>query len=338
MMHLSCMFNYEQCKAEDFSWEFDSNYGNCYSFNSGFNSTGHSVNIKKPNIAGDGYGLSLEIYTNYYENLSYYNSFMGGRGLLIRIDNVSHSIDFAKDGILVTAGSLTNIALRREFKASLPQPYSNCDFELDKSTYFNSDLFKLIQISPIEYTQQFCLNQCLQQLLVRECNCVFSFFKSVFNASSCSATSVYCAIKAYSSIFIAKDYVKTTCLPQCPLECSSTKYLYTLSSYDLVGNSYVDDIEMNGNLSLDFVTRELTPKTSRQSVARLSIFYDSLSYTTLEESPQLDFVTLIANIGGNLGLFLGMSLYSIGEFITALFEVYFFFKNSPKINNLILQE
>ena len=88
------MFNYEQCKAEDFSWEFDSNYGNCYSFNSGFNSKGHSVNIKESNIAGDEYGLSLEIYTNYYENLSFYNSFMDGRGLLIRIDNVSHQIVF----------------------------------------------------------------------------------------------------------------------------------------------------------------------------------------------------------------------------------------------------
>ena len=124
--------------------------------------------------------------------------------------------------------------------------------------------------------------------------------------------------------------MKNTCLPQCPLECSSTKYLYTLSSYDLVGNSYIDDIEKNVNLSIDFVTRKLTPETSFQSVARLSIFYDSLSYTTFEESPQLDFVTLISNIGGNLGLFLGMSLYSIGELITALIEVYFFFKNSPK--------
>ena len=221
--------------------------------------------------------------------------------------------------------------MSREFKSTLPRPYSNCDFERDQSfSNSNSVLFNLIQQSPIEYTQQFCLNQCLQQLILQKCNCVFSFFKSVLNASICSTTGVGCALNTFFSIFASTEYVKNICLPQCPLECSSTKFLYTLSSFDLIGDSYVDDIKVNLNLSNDFVTNEITPETSKKSVARLSFFYESLSYTTYEESPQLDFVTLIANIGGNLGLFLGMSLYSIGEFITALFEIYFFYKNSPK--------
>ena len=98
-MLLSCSFNYDGCKVDDFSWEFYPFYGNCYSFNSGFNSTGQSVNLKKSNIAGNGYGLNLEIYTNFYENLSYYNSIMGGQGLLVRIDNISHPIDYSKDDI-----------------------------------------------------------------------------------------------------------------------------------------------------------------------------------------------------------------------------------------------
>ena len=187
------------------------------------------MNLKKSNIAGNGYGLCLELYTNYYENLSYFNSFLGGQGLLVRIDNISHTIDYAKDGILVSSGRVSNIALNREFKSTLPRPYSNCDFELDKSTSFNSILFNLIQKSSIEYTQQFCLNQCLQKLLVQKCNCVFSFFKSVFNASICTGLNVYCAIDQYFNVFAANDYVKNNCLPQCPLECSSTKYLFTLS-------------------------------------------------------------------------------------------------------------
>ena len=51
---LSCQFNYQECTKEDFVWEFDLNYGNCFSFNSGFNATGGPMDLKKSNIAGNG--------------------------------------------------------------------------------------------------------------------------------------------------------------------------------------------------------------------------------------------------------------------------------------------
>ena len=38
---LSCAFDYESCDSNSFQWEWDSNYGNCFSFNTGYNSTGH---------------------------------------------------------------------------------------------------------------------------------------------------------------------------------------------------------------------------------------------------------------------------------------------------------
>jgi hypothetical protein len=81
-------------------------------------------------------------------------------------------------------------------------------------------------------------------------------------------------------------------------------------------------------LSSDFVSTKITPEKAQESIVRLNIFYDSLSYTLSEESPQLDMVTLIANIGGNLGLFLGMSMFSFCELITTLIELYYFYKKA----------
>jgi hypothetical protein len=52
---LNCQFNYEPCSASDFLWEYDLNYGNCYSFNSGFNATGGTMALKQSNIAGNGF-------------------------------------------------------------------------------------------------------------------------------------------------------------------------------------------------------------------------------------------------------------------------------------------
>jgi hypothetical protein len=52
---LNCQFNYEPCLVSDFLWEYDLNYGNCYSFNSGFNATGGTMALKQSNIAGNGF-------------------------------------------------------------------------------------------------------------------------------------------------------------------------------------------------------------------------------------------------------------------------------------------
>ena len=50
-----------------------------------------------------------------------------------------------------------------------------------------------------------------------------------------------------------------------------------------------------------------------------NIFYDSLSYKTIEESAKTGWIDLISNIGGTLGLFLGISLLSFGEILEILF-------------------
>ena len=55
----------------------------------------------------------------------------------------------------------------------------------------------------------------------------------------------------------------------------------------------------------------------------LNIFYDSLAYTQISASPQMDVVSLLASIGGNLSLFLGVNLFSLFELVQVGIEVYF---------------
>ena len=55
---LSCLFSYQPCNSDDFEWKWDSNYGNCFVFNSGFNSSGQKVELRKSSIGGNIYGLS----------------------------------------------------------------------------------------------------------------------------------------------------------------------------------------------------------------------------------------------------------------------------------------
>ena len=112
-------------------------------------------------------------------------------------------------------------------------------------------------------------------------------------------------------------------MPQCPIECNSTQFVFDLSSYAIIGDLYADAIKQNLNISSDFLTKQINAYTAKESVTRIIIYYDSLSVSITSESPQMDIANLIATIGGNLGLFLGVSLLSLSEVFTTLFEAYF---------------
>lgn len=51
----------------------------------------------------------------------------------------------------------------------------------------------------------------------------------------------------------------------------------------------------------------------------LSIYFDEIKYTRMEESPQMELVDLVANIGGTLGLFIGVSFLSFAEALEFVF-------------------
>jgi len=318
---LSCIFNMEPCTSQDFQWEWDSTYGNCFSFNSGINSLGQQVNLSESFIASNTFGLQIEFYVNFYEELMFFNSLLYDYGLLIRIDNVSHVIHYLNGGIFIPHGSTTFIALNRQFKTSLPKPYSDCD-DLTK-TSFNSILFNLIDQSVYEYTQKFCLEQCLQELFVHVCNCSYLDLANLRNTGFCSnAAQLECCYQSYNNIYFKNNYIQNTCLSQCPLECNSFGISYKLSSSTLLPNVYKSLLQKNVNLKVDFINRSLDDESVvLESVVKLNIFYDTLSYTSFEESPQMDIVSLLGSIGGNLGLFMGVCLFSFGEVFVALIEI-----------------
>ena len=51
------------------------------------------------------------------------------------------------------------------------------------------------------------------------------------------------------------------------------------------------------------------------NLVNIVVYYDTLAYTRVTESPAISEVTLMSNIGGQIGLFLGMSLLGIVELI-----------------------
>ena len=90
-----------------------------------------------------------------------------------------------------------------------------------------------------------------------------------------------------------------------------------------MGDDFVDYIKENRHLAADFIQTQIDPESAAKSVVKVNIFYESMSYELSRESPKMDIVSLLASIGGNLGLFLGVSVFSLCEIIEVVIEIYF---------------
>jgi hypothetical protein len=323
---LSCYFNNQVCNSSHFKWKFDPSYGNCYEFNSDEN------NIKQSTIPGWINGLILELYVNFNENLNEFNSVNGGLGAIVRLDNSSYLIDHGWSGVQVAAGFTNFIALDRSFKFMLPKPYSNCEIDSESPKYgFNSELLNLIAQSDYEYTQELCFEQCYQREALRECGFADSNFLSLFNQKLVETNEAYeCVNGIYLKKYSSLDFLNKICLPLCPLECNRTEYKATVTTSQLIGDIYVDYIKGNKNLTSDFINRSIISDTAARSIVKINIFYESLSYTLVTESPKMNVVSMLASIGGNLSLFLGISVFSLFEVVELLTRIYFIKTINPK--------
>jgi hypothetical protein len=61
----------------------------------------------------------------------------------------------------------------------------------------------------------------------------------------------------------------------------------------------------------------------RNSMIAFNVYYKSLQFTSITEMPKTPLIGLIANIGGLLGLFIGVSFLSFGEVIEIICEIVF---------------
>jgi hypothetical protein len=59
-----------------------------------------------------------------------------------------------------------------------------------------------------------------------------------------------------------------------------------------------------------------------------TVYFEDSAYTSISEIPKMSFLDLIANIGGNLGLFIGISFLSFAEFIELLIEIFIILKGT----------
>ena len=161
----------------------------------------------------------------------------------------------------------------------------------------------------------------MQKKIIDICNCSDPQSLSLFNSATCETVEEQTCMTNQYDILLNSNFISHNCSPLCPLECNCTKFKTSIYSIELTGDLYADFINSNGNLLSDFRNKPINSESAKNNFVYIDIFYNSLSYTETTESPLMDIVTLLANIGGTLGLFLGLSLIQIFELFDIFIEI-----------------
>jgi hypothetical protein len=154
------------------------------------------------------------------------------------------------------------------------------------------------------------------------CNCTsFSSFY-LKNESNCETYDQIECLKNTTAIAYNNNFITSECTPLCPIECNRTVFKPSgISSYVLTGELFYDYIQDHPNLLVDFVNRPITIENALDSFTALNVYYRYNYYTLSTQSPSMDMVSLLANLGGTLGLFIGISLIQLCEIIDVLIQI-----------------
>ena len=146
------------------------------------------------------------------------------------------------------------------------------------------------------------------------------YFPSIYeNKLYTKVCSYKCAVDGYLNDFVSE------CNPQCPLECESVSY--HLSSYQLTSD--IIDIQ-NELFSFNF-TNISVPSPKLQNTIKFIFYFDESKYTEISQIAKTSLPDIVSNVGGTLGLFLGLSLLSFIEIFDFIIEVFYVVKDKFKM-------
>ena len=334
---LSCQFNNQPCYNTNFSYFHNFYYGNCYSFNVGeltnvsanynyipFASAKRDLFTTKQ--AGAQFGLQLELYAGDPVNFIKYTYF---NGFKIVIRNISTESIPEEMGIDLSPGFQTNIAVSRLSISHLPLPYNDCIDVLTDKNFERNKIFTILKnkMNKTNYNQAYCLKVCTQLYILENCGCFdFSLPKIFYSEATGCYTDLQFSCIDSKKTTLFNDF-KNICNINCPIECEQQTFSTEISLSDYPSVWYANTL-INSSLFLNSTVYQWNPANSewnydllKKSLLKINVYYKDLAYTKIIETPALTIDSIIAFIGGNLGLFLGMSLLTLIEAIDFLFYI-----------------
>ncbi|XP_070542010.1 amiloride-sensitive sodium channel subunit alpha-like isoform X2 [Ptychodera flava] len=312
---INCQWNGFQCSPRNFTPFLNTVYGNCYTFNGNGkdNITTESVSS---NFAGSTYGLTLELFV---EQDEYLDSLIHSAGIRVTI-NPQDETPFPEDtGFNVEPGKMTSVGIVMGAMERLSEPFTDCVLAntSEHKTVFGGS-----------YSVEACMKDCLLTYIAEKCNCTDGRYPKpdgldkIRHCQYENSENRRCKSQA-DKLYQAN---KLTC--DCPPKCSTVTYTKeTSSSLWPSSNSeaYISEFLKGRSSKLQTLIEE-EERTGqdllRQNVGKLQIYFRDLTHQDVSQSQSYTRMDLVSDIGGNLGLWIGLSVLTIMEFVELIFDLF----------------
>ncbi|CAF3708227.1 unnamed protein product [Rotaria sp. Silwood1] len=325
-MLIKCKFNQLNCYKEDFISFSDARYGNCYTFNAKAN---HIRNGTLYGLAenGDWGVLELELYVHSQQYVPYWSSAIG---LLVQIhDNEQIPLMHWK-GHYLMPGRRQRILFSRRTQYRLAKPYSDCD---TKVPFMLQVAFDHFGNASYIYEQYICAIVCIQVYIYTKCGCIdpnewttrylaVPGTDKIIIAPICSKGST-CYKKELDRINNDYDIWQQNC-PMCALECTTTNFLTKISSLLAPMQWLLDDLKPKiESLSVPLPANWSNTWQSEisQNYVALEVVSESARMEILTDTASIGPVDLLSNVGGQTGLWIGISFLSLMEIAEMLYRL-----------------
>ncbi|CAH1780635.1 unnamed protein product [Owenia fusiformis] len=287
---LQCSFDKKNCSNSDWKKLYNSQYGNCYTWNFGYNNT-----IKSTSRFGSRYGLRLTLNAQADEYIGLLSHTVGAR-VTVHSHNV---MPFPEDqGVSASVGRKTGIGVQMQNIKRKPHPFpTNCTYGTHLQSNYEGD-----------YSVLSCMMSCLQNKIKTNCKCVD---KIVHNQTACDITNTT-QEKCRQRMYHLFDEAKLGC--DCPQACEELVYGTTISGSEWPSNQYSPYLlqKLEGGSPVSDI---------KQNLVRVHVYFETLAVHTIEEVPSYTWDNLLADIGGTMGMFIGISICTAFEIVELLMEI-----------------
>lgn len=307
-----CSFNGRECSVEDdFSLYVDPIYGNCFTFNA------FGEGSVRTERAGPNYGLRFQVFVN----VSDYLPTTEAAGVQIAVHSPEEQPFPDTHGHSAPTGFKNSFGIRLKRVNRLPAPYGDCVEYGKTAEYIYKDK---------EYSTEGCQRSCIQRLLVQKCGCGDPRFPHYLNYSNCPVGNPKlraCLKREFK--YSARSATQPDCV--CRQPCREQVYSITYScarwpSSQLVLHDSGDcDPVLSGAQCLSF---------HREQSALVEVYFEQLNYENLQESEAYGLPNLLSDFGGQLGLWMGVSVITIMEIGILISELLIRFVLFPCANFL----
>lgn len=329
-----CSFDGVFCDYYNFTLFQDKQYGNCYTFNSR-----KTKSTLISHRAGPDFGLEIEI--DPLENT--YLDITPNVGLLVVIHNKDEYPNIAAEGINISPGYETHVAITKTSIKRLPAPYRDKCFNYNRSA---TDAFIRSELD--------CIQMCMQDASFASCSCVDPSLPALKYMEKCNLKNT----TAMTCLKTVLEKMHDRGLPcNCPLPCLTRSYEVQFSSSlwrpfsantpftsvhkkDTFNNnsanhsyechtdteyiSSICDIQSNKVLTGNSIKPDKRSKQSKQGrKSLLKVFFKNFEHKIYTQEPAFTEAELYAHVGGHLNFWLGLSIIAVFECVQ---NIVFFLK------------